>query len=85
MSKDASQESPDALSIWVIYDHPRDRPDLFVARRHEIADGASAPTDDHYAHKDLEMLRWQIQEENPGCICIPRDPNDDPVIIETWL
>lgn len=71
------------LWVLVIYDHPKDFPDEFVCRR-QCVDGdrlliekelfARGPT--------LESVRAQIP---PGEFCIPRSPEDDPVIVETWL
>jgi hypothetical protein len=34
----------EALNMWVIYDHPRDMPDCFVARLWRIEAGRTTPT-----------------------------------------
>ena len=73
------------LSMWVITNSPRDMRGFFVARRHEITTGQSRPTEDHYAHRDLDMLRLQLHEEFPHLMRVARDPKDDPVIVETWI
>lgn len=33
----------------------------------------------------LEEAREAIQKVRPGLVCMTRCPNDDPVIVETWL
>jgi hypothetical protein len=73
----------EALSIWVIYDHPRDYPHAFVARRH-IAYGPNAgPTDDVVVNEKLLVVRKAMQRR--FLTCMPRFPDDDPMILETWL
>lgn len=71
---------------WTIYNSPSDFQGLFVARRFENA----AATADHYSHIDVEIVRNWIFEQAIKCQqglphCIPRSPEDDPVIVETWL
>jgi hypothetical protein len=70
---------PTPLSIWVIYDHPSDYPDDFVARRWE---GETA-TRDIILGKSLGMLRLAMRRKY--LTCLPRYKDDDPVIVETWL
>jgi len=70
------------LSMFVLYDHPKDLPDFFVARRWEVKDGAYAPTDEVKTAPTLEMLRLLLP---PGLTRLPRAEQDDPCIIEVWL
>lgn len=70
------------LSIWTITDHPTDRPDVVVARRHEICDGGHQPTDDVLEGATLDEVRAQLP---PGLINIGRQDADDPVILESWV
>lgn len=67
------------LSIWTIYDHPTDYPEHFVARRF---DGETATADTVLA-ADLEELRTRF--EGQGLVCLARFPQDDSVIVETWM
>lgn len=69
----------ETLSIWTIYDHPRDFPDAYVARRFEY----DRATGDVMLSADLGSLRDAFQAS--GLVCITRHPTDDPVILETWL
>lgn len=78
-------ENPDdpsgvpSLPIWVIYDHPIDFPDWFVARKFLNDQPSSVCMASH----DLGMLRLEL--ETMGHFCIPRFDGDDPCIIETWI
>lgn len=73
----------DELPIYVIYENPSDYPGKFVVRRQLAMRGriwvdlvplAVVGT--------VEEARGHIPE---GCVCLSRDPSDDPVIVETWL
>jgi hypothetical protein len=70
------------LVIWTIYHKPRDHPDGFVARRFEVAGEEPKATDDVIAG-DLEELRqifWKA-----GLVKMPRHPQDEPQIVESWV
>lgn len=72
-----------ALALWTIYDHPRDIPDAFVARRFRVGSGAPEPTTDVFTADNLEGLRRMFAAW--GLVRIPRSEGDDPMIVETWL
>lgn len=76
-------ESHNVMHIWTVYDHPRDRPDAFVARRWEITPGQAQPTDDVLVSADLETIRQQLATW--GFVAMLPSPEDDPAILETWL
>jgi hypothetical protein len=67
------------LSVWTIYDHPRDQPEFYVARRWEL----DRPTSDTLLDRDIENLRDKMQAL--GLVKLMRHPEDDPVIMETWI
>jgi hypothetical protein len=67
------------LAIWTIFDHPKDYPEGFIARMFEVGEG---PTDQSVTG-DLAFIRQVF--EDVGLTCIPRDPNDEPQIVESWL
>lgn len=71
------------LPLWVVYDHPTDYPDHYVARQHLVGPEGQKPTDRMMAHPELGPIRVAL--ENMGLICVVRNPEDDPVIVETWL
>jgi hypothetical protein len=76
--------SRDPLSIWTVYDHPKDFPNTFVARRFECWKVLEpVPTGDLIISPDLPSLRQQLHER--GLTCLPRNAGDDPKIIESWI
>ena len=66
------------LSMWVIYENPKDFPDKFVARMF-IND---KPTGNIYVGDTLEDVRKIIPQ---GLALLPRFPQDDPKMVEVWL
>jgi hypothetical protein len=71
------------LTMWVVYDHPSDMPEYFVARLWHIAPGMPHPTMTSLASLDLETVRQHLRDK--GLDPIPRVQGDDPVILECWL
>ena len=66
--------------MWTVYDSPKDYPDSIVVRlwwgeTHEPH---------AWAFDTLIEARFMIENAG-GCYRIPRQPDDDPVIVETWL
>jgi hypothetical protein len=71
------------MTHWVIYKHPKDHPDRYVLRATYITDAHNIMVDPMaWVHKDVEVLRRILP---PGLVKIDRHPNDDPVILETWI
>jgi hypothetical protein len=71
-----------ALSIWTIYDRPRDHPEGFIARRFEVADGEPTATKDTICGKleDIQQAFWKA-----GLVKLSRNDDDEPQIVENWL
>ena len=67
------------FAVWVVYDHPRDQPDYYVARLWR----GETPTDMALIDADLERLRDTL--EQMGLVHLDRMEGDDPVILETWI
>jgi hypothetical protein len=76
--------SPDAgLTFWVIYDHPADYPSYYVVRAQTaLADGTRHVAPSVSVHDTLDDARRAIPA---GLICMPHQPDEDPVILETWF
>jgi len=72
---------PGRFSIWTVYDHPSDYPDCFVARRFEL----DTPTGDVITAPTLAALRAKLEVMADVGYCLPRDPRDDPNIVECWI
>lgn len=70
------------LSMWTVYDHPKDYPDGYIARRHEAGNGVSNPTAD-VVTGDLALIREAMTR--CGLYCMKRAPSDDLRILETWM
>jgi hypothetical protein len=67
------------LTVYVVYDSPRDCPGRFVVRtRHNETPGAVAMITESY-DEVLELM------EGLGLYRIPRYPDDDVAIKEVWL
>ena len=73
----------DVLEMWTLYDHPRDHPGKFVARKFDVGEGISQATGETLLADTLQALRAEMLAR--GLVCLSRDPNHDPVIIETWI
>jgi hypothetical protein len=72
------------LSIWTVYDHPKDCPDGFIARRFEAGGGnpdAVATAD--VVTGDLASIRESMVL--CGLCRMSRAPSDNPKIVETLL
>lgn len=67
------------LEIWVIYDHPRDHPGWYVARRWI----GTEPQSEMFVSKDVGPL--QAWMEAHGLYRLEREAGDDPTIMETWI
>jgi hypothetical protein len=72
----------DRLPMFVITDHPTDWPEFYVARLH-----LTLPKDElmPLAFMDHNLERLQTTLEALGLVKLMRSPEDDPVILETWL
>jgi hypothetical protein len=71
------------LPMWVVYDHPSDYPEHYVARQHIVGIDGEEPTDRMMASFTLDSIRTELADL--GLICVTRSEGDDPVIVETWL
>jgi hypothetical protein len=70
------------LPVFVITDHPTDWPDFYVARL-RLALPKDTPMPLVIMDRDLERLQETMQAL--GLTKLMRSPEDDPVIVETWI
>jgi hypothetical protein len=69
---------------WVVYDHPKDFPDGFIARLWTVGRGGRIEaTNSIITTEDVGEIRKYLIAQ--GYIRMPRHPNDDPCILEVWL
>ena len=74
----------DDLFLWTLYFNPSDFPGLFVARKFSVK--LNAPTEDFFTGLTAETVYQQVQNASPYVLdFIYRNPQDDPVIIGTWM
>ena len=78
----AMEPMSDALQLWTIYDHPRDYPDVFVARMFLVDAKGWFATDKVVTAESLEHLRLKLP---PGLYRLRRHADDDAKIVEVWL
>lgn len=76
--------SKSILELWTIYESPADYPGKFVVRRWEIIDGSREPiaAKSCFVENSLIAARERIPKDRCN---LGRQPNDDPVIVETWI
>jgi len=72
------------LFIWTAYDHPSDFPDYYVARKFSVNN--NGPTDEFCLANTFDELYERVQERSPYYLdFICRSPEDNPVIMGTWI
>jgi hypothetical protein len=80
----------DTLYMWVVYDHPSDFPNHFVARHFQATgydidrEDGPPPTGEYIKATSLEQLRKSLKELMPDAVCLDRKDGDQPLVIETW-
>jgi hypothetical protein len=71
------------VSIWNVYDRPRDYPTGFVAKMFELGRAGPQPTPYALRSEELEPIREKLSRA--GLVYLPRDDADEPQIIESWI
>ena len=72
----------DDLPMWVVYDHPKDFPDVFVARKWLVRAGETVATTEILTAKTIDILRDALPR---GLVRLERSDHDDQAIREVWL
>jgi hypothetical protein len=73
----------DDLTMWTIYERPKDFPGGFVVRPWTLTRGGRGPVPGAaYTARSLEEARGHVP---PGLYRQDRAPDDDGAIVETWL
>jgi hypothetical protein len=73
------------LTLWVVYDHPPDFPDHVVVRRQFVTQHSTTPITSANIGGVYDTLNDARADIPLGHVCIGRFPDDDPVIVETWI
>ena len=62
------------LTIWTVYEKPRDYPTGWIARMHEVGGAVVKPTGHVIKAVELEPIREKLARA--GLVCIPRQEGD---------
>jgi hypothetical protein len=79
----AEARQRELLSMWTVYDHPKDFPNNFVARCFVVSPDGPQPTENFVVSPTLKALRMMLRMS--GLSCMQRAEGDDAKIVETWL
>lgn len=66
------------MEIWVVYDHPQDYPDFYIARKFY----SDRPTHRILKSQSLTEIREILKSKGLRAIS---EEGGDPVIIESWI
>lgn len=72
---------------YTIYKNPSDVPNHYVMRGWDIEDGTMVPASEAIAVPvtDLALATLRQSLLDMGLVCMGRQPDDDPVILEVWI
>jgi hypothetical protein len=78
------KEKADGLTMYTIYDHPKDFPDHFVVRKWKVIAPNISPISDGVLgiSETLDGARKMLPME---CTCLSRDDSDESQIVESWI
>jgi hypothetical protein len=68
--------------MWTIYENPLDHPGRHVVRAWTIWPHGAEPDMECTVVDTLTAARETLP---PGLVCMPRQRDDDPCIVESWL
>jgi hypothetical protein len=71
------------LTIWTVYERPRDYACGFIARAFEVTSTGPKPTGHVIKCLDLEPIQEKLHRA--GLTCLQRDENDEREIVESWI
>lgn len=72
------------MTIWTLYDHPVDEPGWIVLRRWQVVGDGVVPEEAHLFDTVDDARAW-LMARIRGLVLVQRAPDDDPVIIESWV
>lgn len=73
------------LDIWVIFDHPLDFPDSYVVAVQRVGASGVEHLPQRWLRATLEGARDVVQRHHPFAVCLERQPQDDPAVVESWI
>ena len=78
----------DPPGMWVIYDHPPDFPQGFIARQFFLKPGVpryQLPTDKTLTGDTIEAVRAQLLQSRSITNIGRHQDETDPLVVETWI
>jgi hypothetical protein len=71
------------LRVWTIFDNPDDFPGKIITRETVVGHKGPIPSPFAYVSPTIEHARQAL--EAMGLVCLGRDPQDEPSIVEVWV
>lgn len=77
----------ECMSMWVIYEHPRDYPNDYIAREWYIEAGKKPEPSPvtFFKAPEREVVERFVQAVCPDAIGLLPNTDDDPCIIGIWM
>ena len=82
---DCQRETVPPLVMWTVYEHPKDCPGDYVARKFVITEDFYRSSNESISSRSLREVRNVLRSLYPGLIQLKRPPDDEPHIVEVWL
>ena len=73
------------LVMWTVYEHPKDCPGEYVARKFVITEDFYRSSNESISSRSLRDVRNLLRSLYPGLIQLKRPPDDEPHVVEVWL
>ena len=73
------------LVMWTVYEHPKDCPGEYVARKLVITEDVYRSSNESISSRSLTDVRNVLRSLYPGLIQLKRPPDDEPHVVEVWL
>jgi hypothetical protein len=82
---DCQREPVPPLVMWTVYEHPKDCPGDYVARKFVITEDFYRSSNETISSRSLRDVRNLLRSLYPGLIQLKRPPDDEPHVVEVWL
>jgi hypothetical protein len=82
---DCQRETVPPLVMWTVYEHPKDCPGDYVARKFVITEDFYRSSNESISSRSLRDVRNVLRSLYPGLIQLKRPPDDEPHIVDVWL
>jgi hypothetical protein len=73
------------LVMWKVYEHPKDYPGEYVARKFVITGDFYGPSNESISSRSLRDVQNLLRNLYRGLIQLQLSPDDEPHVVEIWL